>query len=87
VNPARSTDPAILLAIGGESWALGQLWLFWVAPIVGGFLGALIYRAVPVMTPSPMPRSWASNVRSGRAPSAHQTAQHVDSAGAAQSDS
>ena len=46
VNPARSTGPAILLAFGGKSWALGQLWLFWVAPIVGGVLGALIYRAV-----------------------------------------
>ena len=46
VNPARSTGPAILLAMGGESWALGQLWLFWVAPIIGGVLGALIYRAV-----------------------------------------
>ncbi len=46
VNPARSTGPAILLAIGGEGWALGQLWLFWVAPIIGGVVGALIYRAV-----------------------------------------
>ena len=40
VNPARST--AVALFVGG--WALGQLWLFWVAPIVGGVLGALIYR-------------------------------------------
>ncbi len=46
VNPARSTGPAILLAIGGKSWALGQLWLFWLAPILGGVIGALIYRAV-----------------------------------------
>ena len=46
VNPARSTGPAILLAIGGESWALGQLWLFWLAPIVGGVLGALLYRFI-----------------------------------------
>ena len=46
VNPARSTGPAIMLAIGGDSWALGQLWLFWVAPIIGGVLGALVYRAV-----------------------------------------
>ena len=46
VNPARSTGPAILLAIGGKSWALGQLWLFWVAPIVGGVIGALIYRFI-----------------------------------------
>ena len=44
VNPARSTGPAIMLAFGGESWALGQLWLFWLAPIVGGVVGALLYR-------------------------------------------
>jgi aquaporin Z len=40
VNPARSTGVA--LYVGG--WALGQLWLFWVAPIIGGILGARIYR-------------------------------------------
>ena len=39
VNPARSTGPALF--VGG--WALGQLWLFWVAPIVGAILGALVY--------------------------------------------
>ncbi len=44
VNPARSTGPAVLLAIGGEGWALGQLWLFWLAPIIGGIAGALLYR-------------------------------------------
>jgi len=46
VNPARSTGPAIF--VGG--WALGQLWLFWVAPIVGAVLGGTISRtfsAVP----------------------------------------
>jgi len=42
VNPARSTGPAVF--VGG--WALGQLWLFWVAPIIGGALGGGIYRAV-----------------------------------------
>lgn len=42
VNPARSTGPALL--VGGG--ALSQLWLFWVAPIVGGVIGALAYRAV-----------------------------------------
>lgn len=42
VNPARSTGPALF--VGG--WALQQLWLFWVAPIVGGIIGALAYRAV-----------------------------------------
>ena len=39
VNPARSTGPAVF--VGG--WALQQLWLFWVAPIVGGILGGWIY--------------------------------------------
>jgi len=42
VNPARSTGPAIF--VGG--WALQQLWLFWVAPLVGGALGGGIYRAL-----------------------------------------
>ena len=42
VNPARSTGPALF--VGGD--ALGQLWLFWLAPIVGGVLGAVVYRAV-----------------------------------------
>ena len=40
VNPARSTGPALF--VGG--WALGQLWLFWVAPLIGGALGGVIYR-------------------------------------------
>ena len=40
VNPARSTGPALF--VGG--WALQQLWLFWVAPIVGGIAGGVIYR-------------------------------------------
>jgi aquaporin Z len=42
VNPARSTGPAIFA--GG--WALQQLWLFWVAPLIGGALGGGIYRAL-----------------------------------------
>ncbi|HTF88065.1 MAG TPA: aquaporin Z [Planctomycetota bacterium] len=42
VNPARSTGPAIF--VGG--WAVEQLWMFWVAPIVGAIIGALVYRAV-----------------------------------------
>jgi len=40
VNPARSTGVA--LYVGG--WAIAQLWLFWVAPIAGAFIGGLIYR-------------------------------------------
>lgn len=43
VNPARSTGVA-LFAEGG--WALPQLWLFWVAPIAGAVLGALVYRGL-----------------------------------------
>jgi aquaporin Z len=39
VNPARSTGPALF--VGG--WALGQLWLFWVAPIAGAALGGFVY--------------------------------------------
>jgi aquaporin Z len=42
VNPARSTGVA--LYAGG--WAVQQLWLFWVAPVAGGLLGALLYKAV-----------------------------------------
>ena len=42
VNPARSTGQAIF--VGG--WALQQLWLFWVAPIIGAAVGALIYKAL-----------------------------------------
>jgi aquaporin Z len=40
VNPARSTGPAVF--VGG--WALAQLWLFWVAPIVGALIGGFVYR-------------------------------------------
>jgi aquaporin Z len=40
VNPARSTSQALF--VGG--WALSQLWLFWVAPIIGGILGGLVYK-------------------------------------------
>jgi aquaporin Z len=39
VNPARSTGPAVI--VGG--WALAQLWMFWIAPIVGATVGALVY--------------------------------------------
>ena len=42
VNPARSTGVAVFA--GG--WAIEQLWLFWVAPIVGALLGVLVYRGV-----------------------------------------
>src|SRR5215510_8571716 len=42
VNPARSTGPALF--VGG--WAIAQLWLFWIAPIVGAALGGFLYRAL-----------------------------------------
>ncbi len=42
VNPARSTGVALFVG----DWALAQLWLFWVAPIIGGVLGAMIYRFI-----------------------------------------
>jgi aquaporin Z len=42
VNPARSTGVAVY--VGG--WAVAQLWLFWVAPIVGAVLGAIVYRLI-----------------------------------------
>jgi aquaporin Z len=42
VNPARSTGPALF--VGGL--ALQQLWFFWVAPLIGGALGGLIYKAL-----------------------------------------
>lgn len=42
VNPARSTGPALF--VGG--WALSQLWLFWVAPIVGAVVAGVVYRSI-----------------------------------------
>jgi aquaporin Z len=49
VNPARSTGPAIFVG----SWAIRQLWLFWLAPLVGGFLGGAVYNGL-FGTPPPM---------------------------------
>jgi aquaporin Z len=46
VNPARSTGPALTVALGGNMWAVGQLWLFWVAPLVGAVLAGVFYAAV-----------------------------------------
>lgn len=51
VNPARSTGPAVF--VGG--WALSQLWLFWVAPIVGALLAGIAYRFVGGEEPKPVP--------------------------------
>ena len=49
VNPARSTGPALFL--GG--WALAQLWVFWVAPIIGAVVGGLIYKSLLEGRPEP----------------------------------
>ena len=49
VNPARSTGPALF--VGGE--ALHQLWLFWVAPILGGVIGGVVYRVMAGDQPAP----------------------------------
>jgi aquaporin Z len=42
VNPARSTGVAVFVG----DWAVAQLWLFWLAPLVGGALGAVVYRSI-----------------------------------------
>ena len=42
VNPARSTGVALFVG----DWAVDQLWLFWLAPIVGALLGAMVYRFI-----------------------------------------
>ena len=47
VNPARSTGVALYVG----DWALSQLWLFWLAPIVGALLGAAIYRLIGKVDP------------------------------------
>ena len=46
VNPARSTGPAVF--VGG--WALQQLWLFWIAPLLGAVLAGVVY---PLMAGDP----------------------------------
>jgi aquaporin Z len=42
VNPARSTGPAVFV----QGWAAEQLWLFWLAPLIGGAIGAFVYRLI-----------------------------------------
>jgi aquaporin Z len=56
VNPARSTGPAIM--VGG--WALAQLWLFWLAPILGGIVGAVAYRWLATVEPVAAPQVTAA---------------------------
>jgi aquaporin Z len=55
VNPARSTGPALF--VGG--WALAQLWLFWVAPILGAILGGLISTAFFAAPQEPLRKEMA----------------------------
>jgi aquaporin Z len=43
VNPARSTGPALIVAFSGVSWSVSQLWMFWVAPILGALLAGFVY--------------------------------------------
>jgi aquaporin Z len=56
VNPARSTGPALF--VGG--WAVEQLWLFWVAPIVGAAIAGLVY---PAVVGEPEPKTAAATAR------------------------
>ena len=49
MNPARSTGPALF--VGG--WAIQQLWLFWVAPLVGAAIAGVVYRWVGGDSPAP----------------------------------
>ncbi len=46
VNPARSLGPAVIFGVFADTTALSQLWLFWVAPIIGGLLAALVWRLI-----------------------------------------
>ena len=58
VNPARSTGPALF--VGG--WAIQQLWLFWLAPIVGAALAGIVYPAV-AGEPEPVPKAASAAAR------------------------
>lgn len=44
VNPARSIGPAIVSAINGNSAPMGELWIFIIAPLIGGALAAFVYK-------------------------------------------
>jgi aquaporin Z len=56
VNPARSTGPALF--VGG--WAVQQLWLFWIAPIVGAAIAGVLY---PAVAAEPEPERLAATAR------------------------
>jgi aquaporin Z len=59
VNPARSTGPAVF----GGGWALAQLWLFWVAPIVGAVLAGVVFQ---VLGGTPQPARESIHEATGR---------------------
>ncbi len=59
VNPARSTGPALF--VGG--WAMAQLWLFWLAPVVGGALGGYAYRMLLEVQSKKAPTPAAARAR------------------------
>ena len=64
VNPARSTGPALF--VGG--WAIAQLWLFWVAPLIGAALAGLAYRGLSAegRPEQPRPRPAGAAAVNGR---------------------
>ena len=43
VNPARSTGPALFVGIYSDAWPIKQLWMFWIAPLLGGLLAGFFY--------------------------------------------
>jgi aquaporin Z len=58
VNPARSTGPAVF--VGG--WAVQQLWLFWLAPIIGAAIAGVVYPAI-FAEPQPAKKAAAASAR------------------------
>jgi aquaporin Z len=66
VNPARSTG----VALYAGAWAVRQLWLFWLAPLVGGALGGLAYRALTEPRPSRVPLVGGARPTRGPSPAA-----------------
>jgi aquaporin Z len=46
VNPARSSATAIVAAVGGTTWPVLELWLYWLAPLVGGAIAGWAYREI-----------------------------------------
>ncbi|MBY0456641.1 MAG: aquaporin Z [Gemmataceae bacterium] len=55
VNPARSTGPAVVAAINGLTPPVEQLWLFWLAPILGAVAGAAAYNFIATEPATPAP--------------------------------